>query len=71
MADRKKMFRASMYVLSEKVPQMVERNLTVATCHCKACGGKNTVTIQRREKPGSRGQVVRFWCKAEGCGMRG
>lgn len=65
------MFKAALYVLEKKVPQMVERGLTKATCHCKSCGGKNTVIINRAAKPGPRGQIVRFWCTAEGCGMRG
>lgn len=63
------MFEAAMYVLNEKVPQMVERGLSAAKCNCKSCGGKNTVIIQ--QKPGPRGRIVRFWCTAEGCGMRG
>lgn len=62
-------FGPALYVLQEKLPQMRERGLTKATCHCKACGGKNTVVISRQ--PGKRGDIVRFACKTEGCGNRG
>jgi hypothetical protein len=65
------MFEAALYVLEKMVPKMVERDLTRATCHCRACGGKDTVLILRQRKPGSRGQVVRWHCRAEGCGNRG
>lgn len=64
-------FKAAMDILEDKVPKMVERGLTRAKCHCKSCGGKNTVIIVRDPKPGRRGQVVRWSCKAEGCGFMG
>lgn len=63
-------FGPALYVLQEKVPQMVQRNLFKASCHCKACGGKDTVIITRL-KPGSRGEVVRWYCKTDGCHNQG
>lgn len=63
-------FEAALDILQNKVPKMRERGLDVAKCHCKSCGGKNTVVIFRG-KPGSRGEVVRWQCRAEGCGNRG
>lgn len=63
------MFEAALDILQNKLPLMRERKLNKAKCHCKACGGKNTVIITRY--PGKRGDVVRFWCTTEGCHNRG
>lgn len=65
------MFKAALDILQHKVPLMKERGLTKATCHCKSCGGRDTVIILRATKPGSRGEIVRWSCTAEGCGNRG
>lgn len=70
MSNFDKMFEGPLYVLQKMVPKMVARDLKRATCHCKSCGGRDTVLIQRG-KPGPRGEVIRFKCKTAGCSNMG
>lgn len=56
-------------IINKFKPRMEKRGLRAATCHCKFCGGKDTIVMQLGRFKHRGNYPFHFNCRTKGCGF--